>query len=67
MFVNPDCPDSNYNLAYNCIGEGSNNDKIFNDGYHIVHHEHSKLHWTEMADEFGNNWKEHMEKGAIVF
>jgi len=67
MFVNPDSPDCNYNLAYICIGEGANNDKIFNDGYHIVHHEHSKLHWTKMADEFGDNWEEFLEKGAIVF
>jgi len=67
MFVNPDKPDCNYNLTVNCIGKGSNNDIVFNDGYHIIHHEQSKLPWTSLADEFGNNWEEHMEKGAIVF
>lgn len=49
------------------MGKGSNNDKVFNDGYHIVHHENGKLHWTKMADQLGDNWQDYDKAGALLF
>jgi fatty acid desaturase len=59
IFVDPERFDDNFLLTFNCIGENSNNHKIFNDGYHIVHHANSKLAWNEMADDFAENWQEY--------
>jgi hypothetical protein len=56
IFVDAKDFDNNMLLTYNCIGEHSNNRNYFNDGYHIVHHANSKLHWTDTAKEFGDNW-----------
>lgn len=59
IFVDPERFDDNYLLTFNVIGKGSLNEKIFNDGYHIVHHANSKLSWDKMADEFAENWREY--------
>jgi fatty acid desaturase len=67
IFVDPDDFDDNMHLTYNCIGEGSNNDLIFNDGYHLCHHVNSKLPWHKMPAEFGNNWQEYDKQGALCF
>jgi len=49
MFVDPEKFEENTHLTYNCIGKGSLNDRVFNDGYHILHHENGKTHWTKLA------------------
>lgn len=48
IFVDPERPSSNYALTYNCMNTPENQ-LTFNDGYHIVHHIISFLHWTEVG------------------
>jgi fatty acid desaturase len=67
LFIDQEKFDDNMLLSFNCIGEYSNNHKIFNDGYHIVHHVNSKMHWSKMASEFGDNWQEYDKQGALCF
>lgn len=67
IFVDPEKFTENRHLTYNCIGKGSLNDRIFNDGYHVVHHENGKLHWTKMASQFGDNWEEYEKDGTLCF
>jgi hypothetical protein len=66
MFVDPDSPESNYTLTYNCM-DTPGNQTTFNDGYHIVHHVNARLHWTEMPKWFHDNREKHFEGGAITF
>ena len=42
IFVDPAAPASNYRLTYNCVGV-ADNQRSFNDGYHIVHHTNSQV------------------------
>jgi hypothetical protein len=53
-------------ITYNCINS-SYNLCAFNDGYHITHHENSKLHWTDMPDRFLKNLERHQTEDAIIF
>ena len=45
---------SNYTLSVNMIAAPFNM-TAFNDGYHIVHHLNSVLHWSEMPLAFMRN------------
>jgi len=67
IFIDPDNFDDNYALTVNCIGTGSNNQMSFNDGYHIIHHYNSRIHWSELPDEYLNTWKEHDDRKALIF
>jgi len=67
IFVDPEKFESNMHLTYNCIGKGSLNDRIFNDGYHILHHENGKLAWNKLPETFGENWREYDDAGAFCF
>jgi fatty acid desaturase len=67
IFVDPEKFTENTHLTYNCIGPGSLNEKIFNDGYHIVHHENGKMPWYKQASHFGDNWEEYDKAGALCF
>ena len=53
---------SNYGLTYNCINHFENQ-KTFNDGYHITHHVTSHLHWREMPLHFIRNIDRWIEDG----
>lgn len=66
IFVNPEDKDSNYALTYNCI-DSKTNQTTFNDGYHIVHHQHARLHWSEMPDFFVKNLDKHIKGNAMTF
>merc|ERR1719171_2305142 len=66
IFVDPDRPASNYTLTYNCI-DTPNNQTTFNDGYHVVHHQNARLHWSEMPGYFHENQKKHHDGGALTF
>jgi len=66
IFINPANPKSNYGLAYNCVN-CPDNMKTFNDGYHIVHHIHSQMHWSELPHGFLKDLKKCIEEDAIIF
>ena len=51
MFVDPDRPDDDYALTYNCLA-CPDNARTFNDGYHAVHHANSQLHWSDLPARF---------------
>ena len=38
---------------YNCVNHFENQ-KTFNDGYHVIHHIKPGLHWTMLPQEFEN-------------
>lgn len=66
IFINPENPTSNYALAYNCVA-CVDNLKTFNDGYHIVHHANSQMHWSEMPQKMVDTLDEHAKNDAFVF
>ena len=64
--INPAKPRSNFGLTVNCLNSFDNR-RTFNDGYHIVHHSNSKLHWTEMPQRFLDTMDKHREEDAWAF
>lgn len=66
IFVDPDRPEVDYHLTYNCINHIENL-YTFNDGYHIVHHINSVLHWSEMPNRFLRDLQIYSDQGAIIF
>jgi len=66
IFINPENPKSNYGLAYNCVN-CPDNMMSFNDGYHIVHHINSTLHWSELPSGFLKNLDKCSEEDALTF
>jgi len=66
IFINPKNPKSNYGLAYNCVN-CADNMRTFNDGYHIVHHIHSQMHWSELPYGFLKDIKKCIDEDAIIF
>lgn len=54
IFVDPDTPSSPDGMAYNCV-QFSGNQRSFNDGYHVIHHQNSRLHWTQLPQKFMDN------------
>ena len=45
MFIDPKRRFDNFGLAFNYINHECNQ-KTYNDGYHIIHHMNSLLHWS---------------------
>eukprot|EP00898_Chlorokybus_atmophyticus_P001272 jgi/Chlat1/2145/Chrsp17S02722 len=66
IFIDGKRPRNNYALTYNCIN-AADNLRSFNDGYHVVHHVNSKLHWSELPAKFVDTLDKHAEEGALVF
>jgi len=66
IFVDPERPTVDYHLTYNCINHIENL-YTFNDGYHIVHHINSRLHWSDMPKRFLEDLPTYAKEGAIVF
>jgi len=66
QFVDPRNPTSNYGLTVNLIGAPFNL-LAFNDGYHIVHHVNSVLHWSEMPLAFIRNIDRYEAERALIF
>merc|ERR1711904_458696 len=66
IFVDPQRPTVDYALTYNCINHIENL-YTFNDGYHIVHHVNSVLHWSEMPQRFLDELPTYAKQGAITF
>jgi len=66
LFVDTKDHKNNYKLTYNLIGSRINQ-ITFNDGYHIVHHENSRCHWSEMPDRFITNIEKYEKQDALLF
>jgi len=65
-FVDADDPDNEYKKSINLI-HARHNRRCWNDGYHIVHHIHPTMHWSEMPAWFEANKETFIKEGAIVF
>ncbi|KAF8063047.1 REE1 [Scenedesmus sp. PABB004] len=66
VFVDPSAPRDDYRLTYNCLA-CPDNARTFNDGYHILHHANSRLHWSELPAAFLQQLALHDERDALVF
>ena len=64
IFINPENPRVNKNLTYNTIGSDEQQ-IVFNDGYHIIHHENPSIKWFELPIKFQNNLKEFETQSSI--
>lgn len=58
-------PDNVYRNTITCIN-GFYNKWCFNDGYHISHHIHPTMHWTEHPKAFIKNIQKYADEDAIV-
>lgn len=66
VFVNPDCPLESLGLSYD-IADADMNQRTFNDGYHAVHHVHSRAHWTELPQRSFAGIDERRRYDTLVF
>ncbi|KAL3145753.1 hypothetical protein ABBQ38_015132 [Trebouxia sp. C0009 RCD-2024] len=64
IFIDPDKPRSAHGMSYNCV-DFSGNQRSFNDGYHTTHHLNSKLHWTELPQQFILTAEQGMTQGLV--
>jgi fatty acid desaturase len=65
-FIDPKAPENLYRNSCNIINT-FHNKRNFNDGYHIIHHVHSTLHWSELPAEFDSNIDVYAREDALVF
>eukprot|EP00884_Botryococcus_braunii_P009755 jgi/Botrbrau1/18781/Bobra.0386s0098.2 len=66
IFLNPARLKTPFGLTYNCLAT-PDNQKTFNDGYHILHHMNSRTHWSELPALFLKNLEQHAASEALVF
>jgi len=66
IFVDPDHYADSYYLAYNIINTDAN-PVCYNDGYHLLHHLNSRLHWSELPAEFNKSIDKLISKDCITF
>jgi fatty acid desaturase len=65
-FIDPADPENPYRNSTTCINT-KYNVKCWNDGYHISHHIHPTMHWTEHPVYFKETLKEYIDNNAVVF
>jgi len=66
IFVDPDDPRSNHKLTYNIINH-PDNQRSFNDGFHVLHHLNSQTHWTDFPEKFMATLEDQAAKDTILF
>lgn len=59
--MNPSSPEDDFSLTYNCL-QWADNNRTYNDGYHIQHHSNSRTHWSELPTVFMKQLALHDEK-----
>lgn len=65
-FIDPADPENSYKNSVTCINT-KYNVKCWNDGYHISHHIHPTMHWTEHPVYFMETLQEYIDNNAVVF
>ena len=65
-FIDRNDPANCYTNSITCVNSVYNK-RCFNDGYHIGHHFHPAMHWTDMPGNFLKNTDKYAENDAIVF
>ena len=65
-FIDLQTPGNCYRNSITCINS-SYNKTCFNDGYHIGHHLHPTMHWTNLPVNFKENISRYAEENAVVF
>ena len=63
-FADPDNPDNDY-VASLTIVDGQYN--VFNEDFHVAHHLHPQMHWTEVDRHYYNNIDLYRQNMATVF
>jgi len=65
-FIDASDPGNAYKNSTTCINT-KYNVKCWNDGYHISHHIHPTMHWTEHPAYFKQTLQEYIDNDAVVF
>jgi len=66
IFVDPDDPENPYKLTHNFINSYENYE-TFNDGYHIEHHNNSRIAYYDAPQEFLKNLPKHAANDSFIF
>jgi hypothetical protein len=66
MYIDPKRRFDNFGLAFNYVNHFCNQ-RTYNDGYHIIHHMNSKLHWSKVPQWFMDNIERFAVKESIIF